>query len=178
MKNILNLFVSALFITSLVSCGDKKKTEEPIVAPQGMHVLDLTNYGKSFAIFVPDTTAAKLTITEQPSGALEIRVGKSFGITVNEQAGDIEAKKRDMKDDEVYKFKAFLAEEPTAIFWELNFMDKPIYHFMVNMKIGTSDYCFEDIVSTESEPYSKDAVQKMFESAKSIKEKKKEQPST
>ena len=162
----------------MVSCGDKKTQTEPIVAPAGMSVLDLTNYGKSFVLFVPDTTAAKLSVTEHPSGALEVRVGKTFAVTINEQAGNIEMKKKDVSEDEVYKLKSYLKDEPTAILWEANFMDKSVYHFMVNIKIGNSDYCFEDIVSTEEEPFSKEAIEKMFEASKSIKEKKKEQPAS
>ena len=77
----------------MVSCGGKKAEQEPIVAPEGMNVLDLSKYGKPFAIFVPDTTAAKLQITEQSSGALDIKVGTNFAITINEQAADIELKK-------------------------------------------------------------------------------------
>jgi len=177
MKKIISLFSAALVAGLLVSCGGAKK-EEPIVAPAGMIALDLNSYGKSFVLFVPDTTSSKLVVNENQSGALEVRVGTTFGITINEQAGNIEMKKKDVKEDEVYKFKSFLKEEPTAILWESDFMDKPITHFMVNMKIGESDYCFEDIISTEAEPFSKDAVQKMFDSAKSIREKKKEQPST
>lgn len=177
MKKIISLFSAALVAGLLVSCGGSK-TEEPIVAPAGMIALDLNNYGKSFVLFIPDTTTSKLTVNESQSGALEVRVGTTFGISINEQAGNIEMKKKDVKEDEVYKFKAFIKEEPTAILWESDFMDKSVTHFMVNMKIGEADYCFEDIISTEAEPFSKDAVQKMFDSAKSIREKKKEQPST
>lgn len=177
MKKIISLFSAALVAGLLVSCGGSKN-EEPIVAPQGMIALDLNTYGKSFVLFVPDTINSKLTVTEQTSGALEIRVGTTFAMSINEQAGNIEMKKKDIKEDEVYKFKSFIKEEPTAILWESDFMDKSISHFMVNMKIGEVDYCFEDIISTETEPLSKDAIQKMFDSAKNIKEKKKEQPTT
>jgi hypothetical protein len=172
MKKIITLFAACLILSSLISCGDKKK-EEPIVAPQGMHVLDLTRYGKPFVIFVPDTTTAKLSVTEQQSGALDIRVGTNFGISINEQAADIELKKKDVKEDEVNRFKSFIADEPGAIFWESE-ITAPEYHFLVNKKIGTADYSFEEIKSTEAEVFSKDAIQKMFDSAKNIKEKQKE----
>ena len=171
-KKITNLFSAATIAIVLVACGDKKK-EEAIVAPQGMNVLDLTNHGKPFAIFVPDTTTAKLIVTEQTSGALDIKVGVSFAITINEQAADIELKKTDIKGDEVNKFKSFITEEPTAIFWESE-VTKPEFHFLINQKIGTSEYSIEDTKSTEAEPLSKDNTQKMFDSAKGIKEIKKQ----
>jgi len=173
MKKIISLFSAAIIISSLISCGESKKPEEAIVAPQGMIVLDLTQYGKPFVIFVPDTTAAKLMVTEQQSGALDIRVGKGFAISINEQAADFEMKKKDLKEDEINKFKSFVVDEPTAIFWESE-ITAPEFHFLINQKIGTTDYSFEDTRSTENEPFGKEAIQKMFDSAKNIKEKKKE----
>ena len=174
MKKIVNLLSIALITSTLLSCGGKKN--EPIVAPQGMNVLDLSRFGKPFAIFVPDTSAAKLVIVEQSSGALDIMVGTNFAITINEQAADIELKKKDIKEDEVLKFKNYIVEEPTAIFWESEIM-KPEFHFVINQKIGASDYCIEDIKSTEAEPFSKSNIQKMFDSGKNIKEIKKEEKS-
>jgi hypothetical protein len=174
MKKIICLFSAALLIGSLNSCGDKKKDQEAIVAPQGMHVLDLSKYGKPFVIFVPDTVAAKLEVVQQTYGALDIKVGKTFGISINEQPADIELKKKDIKEDEVNKFKSFVTEEPNAIFWESE-ITQPEYHFIINQKVGNAEYSIEDIKNTESEPFGKDAVQKMFDSAKNIKEIKKDQ---
>ena len=97
MKKLINLLSVAIVASTLLSCGGKKSEQEPIVAPAGMNVLDLTKYGKPFAIFVPDTVAAKLMVTEQSSGALDIKVGTNFAITINEQAADIELKKKTSK---------------------------------------------------------------------------------
>lgn len=178
MKKIIpSALILALVMFIIPGC-DQKNGDDPIVAPQGMNILDLTNYGKPFVLFIPDTTAAKLSVKENPNGALEIRVGNNFGVAINEQAGDVETKKKEIKDDEVFKFNTFLKEEPNAILWRADFMDKAVFHFMVNMKIGTSDYCFEDIISTETEPFRQEDAQKMFDSAKSIKEKNKEQPAS
>lgn len=176
MKKLINLLSVAIVASTLLSCGGKKAEQEPIVAPQGMNVLDLTKYGKSFAIFVPDTTAAKLLVTEQSSGALEIKVGTNFAITINEQAADIELKKKDIKEDEVLKFKNYIVEEPAAIFWESEIV-KPEFHFLINQKIGTTDYSIEDLKSTETDPLNKESTQKMFDSGKNIKEIKKEEKS-
>lgn len=176
MKKLTNLLSIALIASTIISCGGKKAEQEAIVAPQGMHVLDLSRFGKPFAIFVPDTVAAKLEITEQSSGALDIKVGTNFAITINEQAADLDLKKKDIKEDEVLKFKNYVVEEPTAIFWESEIV-KPEFHFVVNQKIGNTDYCIEDLKSTEAEPFDKATAQKMFDSAKGIKEIKKEDKS-
>jgi hypothetical protein len=170
-KQFIQLFSAALLSTAFISCGSKK--EEAIVAPQGMHVLDLSRFGKPFAIFVPDTTAAKFEIIEQPSGALDIKVGRNFALSINEQAADMELRKKDIKEDEVNKFKSYVAEEPNAIFWE-SAITQPEFHFITNQKIGTTDYSFEDIRDPEANPLGKDAIQRMFDSSKTIKEVKKE----
>jgi hypothetical protein len=174
MKKIFKMFSVTLAFGLLISCGGAKV--EPIVAPPGMIALDLNSYGKSFVIFIPDTSNTKMSVIENQSGALEIRVGNTFGICINEQAGDIALKKEDLKGDDVNRFKSFITDEPTAIMWESE-ITAPEYHFLVNMKIGTADYCFEDIRSTENDPFTKESIQKMFESAKNIKEKKIEAPS-
>lgn len=167
-KTIITL-LSATCLIGMTSCGGNKAEE--IVAPEGMHALDLNRFGKPFAIFVPDTIANKMEITEQTNGALDIKIGKSFALSINEQAADIELRKQDIKDDEINKFKVYIAEEPNAIMWESEIV-QPEFHFLMNQKIGTADYSFEDIRDTESNTLTKAAIQKMFDSAKNIKEKK------
>jgi hypothetical protein len=169
MKKTIGLFFALGAVIFIASCSSNKEKE--IVAPQGMMVLDLGKYGKPFAIFVPDTTNAKLQITQQSYGALDIKVGNGFAISINEQMADIELKKKDLKEDEVNKLKNMVTDEPTAILWESEIM-QPEFHFLINKKIGTADYSFEDIKSTESNPFGKDAIQKMFDSCKSVEETK------
>lgn len=177
MKKLLSIISAVVIVTSLTSCGGKKEEQAQVVAPAGMSTLDLSRFGKPFTIFVPDTTAAKLEIMEQTWGALEIRVGKDFQISITEDPGDIELRKTDVKGDEVNKFKSFIVEEPTSILWESE-ITKPEFHFYSIHKLGTATYVFEDIRNTEGEPLSKEAIQKMLDAAKSMKEApKKEAPS-
>ena len=164
-------FITLSFAT--ISCGDKAPKQEPIVAPQGMNVLDLSKFGKPFAIFVPDTNNAKLEIVEQSWGALEIKVGSSFALSISEEEADFGLRKADIKADEINKFKSFIVDEPTTIMWESE-ITKPEFHFITIQKIGTSSYTFEDIKSTEAEPFGKEIIQKMLDAAKGIKEVKKE----
>lgn len=169
-KKIINLFAATVIAISFLSCGNK---QEAIVAPQGMNVLDLSKFGKPFAIFVPDTTSTKLEITEQSSGALDIKVGKNFAISINEQAADIALRKQDVQSDEVNKLRSFIVDEPNAIFWESE-ITSPEFHFLVNQKIGNTDYSISEIIDTESNPFSKAAIEKMYDSSRSIKEIKKQ----
>lgn len=171
MKKILTLLTALAITTTFTSCGGGDKKEE-IQAPAGMVALDLSKYGKQFSIFVPDTTTSKLTVTEQSWGALEIKVGKSYQISITEDPGDIELKKSDIKSNDINIFKAYLVEEPLTIMWESE-ITKPEYHFYSVQKIGGNSYVFEDIVPADGEPLGKEAVQKMLDSAKKIVEKQK-----
>ncbi len=170
MKRTFHLFTVIALSTIISSCGGKKAEE--VVAPQGMHTLNLSRFGKPFSIFVPDTVASKMEIIEQPSGALDIKVGKTFAVSINEQAADMELRKTDIKEDEVNKFKSFITEEPMAIMWESE-ITEPEFHFIVNKKIGNSEYSFEDVRDPEAKLFGKEAIQKMFDSSKNCNEVKK-----
>lgn len=172
MKAIYTLITALALVVALPGCGGKKDEQTKVEAPAGMMTLDLSKYGKPFTIFVPDSTVGKMEITEQSWGALEIRVGKNFQLSITEDPGDIELRKSDIKADEVNKFKAFVVEEPNTIMWESE-ITKPEFHFYTIQKLGNSTYVFEDIKSTEAEPFSKEAIQKMLDSAKNMKEVKK-----
>jgi hypothetical protein len=172
MKAIYTLITVMALVVALPGCGDKKDEQTKVEAPAGMMTLDLSKYGKPFTIFVPDSTLGKLEITEQSWGALEIRVGKNFALSITEDPGDIELRKSDIKADDVNKFKAFVVEEPNTIMWESE-ITKPEFHFYTIQKLGNSTYVFEDIKSSEAEPFSKESIQKMLDSAKNMKEVKK-----
>ena len=169
MKKIVTLLSAFALSFAITSCGGKD-TKQNIEAPAGMVALDLSKFGKQFSIFVPDTTAAKLEVVEQSWGALEIKVGKGFHISITEDPGDIELRKSDIKSNDVNIFKSFVVEEPLTIMWE-SAITKPEYHFYTIKKIGNNTYVFEDVVAADGEPMGKDAIQKMFDSAKNIIEK-------
>lgn len=169
MKKLLSIISAIAIITSVQSCGDKKEEPAAVVAPAGMITLDLSKYGKPFTIFVPDTVNAKMEIMEQSWGALEIKIGRDFQLSITEDPGDMELRKTDIQGDEVNKFKSFIVDEPTTIMWESE-ITKPEFHFYSIQKLGNSTYVYEDIKSTEGEPLSKEAVQKMVDAAKSMKE--------
>lgn len=152
---------SVLFITSCSNSGQEIK------APEGMHVLNLSRYGKPFSIFVPDTTKIHLVITEQSSGALEITAGNNFGVSINEQHADLDLLRSDLKADDVNKLKSMIVDEPEAIMWESEIV-QPEFHFFINKKINNANYSFEDIKSTEAEPFKKEATQRMFDACKNV----------
>lgn len=169
MKKLFTILSAITLAFATPSCGGKE-TKQNIEAPAGMVALDLSKFGKQFSIFVPDTTAAKLEVVEQSWGALEIKVGKGFHISITEDPGDMELRKSDIKSNDVNIFKSFIVDEPSTIMWESE-ITQPEYHFYSIQKIGQNTYVFEDVVPTDGQPIGKDAIQKMFDSAKNIIEK-------
>ncbi len=171
MKKLFTI-LSVIALSIVVSSCGGKETQENVEAPAGMVALDLSKFGKQFSIFVPDTTAAKLEVIEQSWGALEIKVGKGFHLSITEDPGDMELRKSDIKSNDVNIFKSFVIDEPLTIMWE-SAITKPEFHFYSIQKIGNNTYVFEDVVPADGEPLSKDAIQKMLDSAKKIIEKQK-----
>ena len=165
-------FLSAITLALVLSSCGNDNSKEKIEPPAGMVALDLSRFGKQFSIFVPDTTVAKLEITEQSWGALEIKVGKNFRISITEDPGDIELRKSDIKSNDVNVFKTYLIEEPLTIMWESE-ITQPEYHFYTIQRAGGNTYVFEDIVPEDGKPLEKEAVQKMLDSSRQIIEKKK-----
>jgi hypothetical protein len=171
MKKLVTLLSALTLSVAISSCGGKDSKQD-VQAPAGMVALDLSKFGKQFSIFVPDTTASKLEIVEQSWGALEIKIGKGFHLSISEDPGDIELKKSDIKSNDVNIFKSFVLEEPLTIMWESE-ITKPEYHFYSIQKAAGNSYVFEDVVAADGEPLSKEAIQKMLDSAKKIVEKQK-----
>jgi hypothetical protein len=168
MKKIAAILMTSITLISLISCNSKK--EEEIKAPEGMMVIDMSKYGKQFLLFVPDSTFGKLEISEQPGGLLEVKVGKVFDIIIKEGEEDIAFKKADLGNDDLYKVKQFLVDEPTTIAWEWGIPDMPSeFHFLTVQKIGNYTYTFEDNKNSDAAPFSKSNIEKMLESCRNIK---------
>lgn len=153
-----------LCILCLSSCSNKPEQ----VIPEGMCSIELQRYGKPFSILVPDTSKNPLSITEEASGALIVKAGKSFGLSIFEEQADLALKREDLKADEVNRLTAFISEEPNALFWESS-ITEPEFHFLVNASVGGRDFSFQDLQDPEAKLPGKASVQKMFESCKNIK---------
>jgi hypothetical protein len=165
MNKIITRISYVVFIYGMFNCSPK--AEEEISVP-GMHMLDLSKYGKPFSILVPDTVKNNFQINEQPNGSLDIRSGKNFALSIFEQEADLKLKKEDVTHDDVNKLKQFVKEEPQGIIWESQIVD-PEFHFLVNTPVGISTYSFEDIHDPQLNTFSRDAVEKMYYSATHLK---------
>lgn len=171
MKKLFTLLSVATACLALTSCGPKEETKN-IEVPAGMVALDLSSHGKQFSIFVPDTTAEKLEVVEQSWGALEIKVGKHFNISITEDPGDITLMKSDIKSNDVNVFKSYIIDEPQTIMWE-SAITAPEFHFYTIQKASGNTYVIQDVISADGEPSSKEQIQKMLDSSKKLMEKAK-----
>jgi hypothetical protein len=165
MKKILFLLMLPAVI-SLVNCTGSKEADETAKIP-GMMEVDLTSHGFPLTVMIPDSTKGRAEITEQSWGAVEIKVGKSFQISIAEGEGDVALAKSDVASNEVNKFKRYIKDEPTLLFYESE-ITQPEFHFYSVVKTGKTSYVVEDI---KGEVFNEKDVERMIESAQSLKAK-------
>ena len=162
MKEIAKLTIF-IIIATLTSCQKKD-------VPEGTIELNLNKYGKQFSIYVPDTLKEKLEIKEQSWGALEIKIGKRFYISITEDPGDMELMKSDIQSNDVNVFKSYIRDEPQTLMWE-SYIVKPEFHFYTIQKATGNTYVLQDVVPADGEAFSKEAIEKMYQCSKQLIEK-------
>ncbi len=172
-KTLLLLAAPALLF--FAGCGSKPA---PAAAMPGMVEKTFKVNGSNLTIMVPDSTKGIAEITEQPSGATEIKVGADFQISVEEGEGDIALTKSDVKDAAVFKFQRYLKDEPALLFWESKNADIPDsrFHFYTTAKIGKSSYIIKDVESADA--HNEKTVQLMIDASKTIKAKDAAKPNS
>jgi hypothetical protein len=152
----------------LMGCGTSKQNDS--VAPEGMFALSLSHYGKPFSIWVPDTNASQLKVEETSDGALNVRSGPDFGVSIYEQPADLILKKNDISNDEVNRLRAFITDSPSGIMWESQ-ITSPEFHFVLNKNIAGNEYSFQDIAGSS---FSASGIKTMFSSANEAREEPRE----
>lgn len=173
-KQIVILSFFAVIIT-FFGCGggEESSTEENTMATtevlKGTMNMDLGDYGFPVSINIPDASFGSQQIEEQSWGAVEIKVGNGFYISIKEGEGeliDMTFQKSMVENADFPQFKQYLVDQENEIMYEAGFPDMPSeYHFYMVKKIGEVDYVMEDI---KSEKYSKEAIEKMYNCAKSL----------
>jgi hypothetical protein len=170
-------FIAAVASGLLFSCsGDTPKTTEDVV-PTGMTAKDLTQQGLPLKINIPDSTNGSAEISETPTG-IEIKVGNHFDILVNTASAE-EADLTKMKPlleaaDELPK--TFTQPDASTLRWEVNISDHPMCHFFHIVKIGNTTYYVRDNNNNPDNDFKKEDVDKMLQSASSLREKPAETP--
>lgn len=169
MKKIVYL-LSLPIILFLTSCGSTTTEEDhEISTPQGMIEIDLSSYGISAIIAVPDTITSPLEINTSSSGEIEVLSGNTFQLMIAE-GGDLELKKSDISSDLLYK-ATVISETPNSLIYKMELPDGSMtfHHFYSVIEINGTSYEVNDVATGES--FSQKAVENMLESAKNIKAK-------
>ncbi len=181
MKKFTFLFLSLALIV-ISSCGGDNSTEENTSNNQentvkkhklkGYEELDLNPWGFELSIKVPNATEngePEVLLTER--GALEISVGRSFGLEIMFGEGDIKLLKSDLKDNMVFNSE-IIKDEPNALIYTQTIPNsgvKPQNHFFYKAVIGNDIYEVRDLIDGE---YGIKLIEKMLDAAKTIKLKK------
>lgn len=179
MKKLFFLF-TVVFSILMAGCGDKEK--DKAVSIPGMTLVDLSTQEFNFpvTILVPDSSNGTITITPQNWGAVEIKVGEEFQISVEQGDGENDdlklIKSTEIDANEVHKVKRYITDEPNLVFYETQMLgsDKSSFHFYGVFKSGDKNYVIEDI---KGDDFTEEAVKKMLDSAKSLSAKVKAEPS-
>jgi hypothetical protein len=180
MKRILLLTACAAPLLWAACSNDPAKTADDVV-PQGMTAVDLTAQGFPIKINVPDSTNGALLVTEGPGG-VEIKVGNKYDVIVNVAAGedaDLKNRKALIAATDA-GVSTFTTENDSMLVWETKFGEVMpgdtanvhiAAHFCVLRKLGTDTYIIHDNNDNTENQFAKAVIDKMVESAKSLRAK-------
>jgi hypothetical protein len=163
-KTLLVLAAPALFF--IASCGGSKTEENKTM--EGMKEYTLKINGNDLSVMVPDSTIGLLEVTEQSWGAVELKVGANFNMSIEENDGDVALMKTDINGNEVFKLQRYIKDEPTLLFWEAKNVDMPDprFHFYSILKVGNASYVVKDVERPEA--YNEKAIQFMLDASKTL----------
>ncbi len=151
------------------STGDQAEGQatEESASMQGMKELNLGEYGMDISIMIPDENTGMAEVIAA-DWSVEIRVGEGFMISVSIGEGDLELLKSDLQEDLVYKSE-ILDESPSHIVYKREIENsgmEPEHHFFYIADVEGDQY---DVQNLKDVTYSKEAIDRMLASAKSIK---------
>lgn len=141
----------------------EKKSEDDM---KGMHSVNLIDYDIDASLFIPDDSKGKAEFLMTDAGALTILVGNKYGIELMPYGLTVSEKKEELANDLVYTIE-YLKDEPDLLVYKKTIADsemEPDFHFFMNTTLGEDNY---EIKSLDNH-YSKKAVEKMIQSARSL----------
>jgi len=160
--------ISTLLI--LFSCGGDEVVEAPPIELKGYEALDLNPWGFQMSVMVPNAEEngePEVNLSER--GALEIKVGQTFGIEIMFGEGDIELLKMDLKEDLVFSSQ-IVKEDSNSIIYSQDIPDSGIKtqnHFFYKAQVGTDIYEVRDLIDGS---YGQGMIENMLNAAKTLRE--------
>ena len=159
-----------LFVLLFAYACSPSANEESL--PPGKMRLDLSPYGKSFSMVIPDSASNDFSITEN-NAQLEIRcvnkkVNLNFAVVVEEGEGNVNLIKSDIQSDDINRFVRFLSEDSSMIVWE-SAITTPEFHFYAVIRSENSAYVIRDLISTDNEPFTEKQILEMVSALKGVR---------
>jgi hypothetical protein len=162
-------FIIALAAPIILFCAGCGHSSDEGESTENLNEIKIVILGDSLSIMVPDTITGQKEIKEQAWGAIEIKIGTKFQISIEQNEGDIELQKSDIEGNDVYKFQRYIKNEQALLFWESKIpeMEQSNFHFYTIRKAGNNTYLIKDIDSGDT--YSENDVQVMIDAAERLK---------
>lgn len=164
---LLALVAAPLFWTAC--SGNKTEVTEDIV-PKGMIALDLVHMGYPVKINVPDSNYFPVIDSMATPGGAQIHIGQHFNILVNFTApedADLEKQKGLITAADA-GMSTFMPGDSSTLVWETKFGDLSMHHFIHLVKVGDKIYMVRDNNNSDAQ-FTKEDIDKMLESAKSLR---------
>ena len=152
------------------ACGEDKPAETEDVVPKGMRAVDIGPTGFPVKINVPDSSMGVLDTASTPNG-VKVRVGNNFDLLVNQggaEEADLAAVKSLIEATDA-GMSSFTVNDATTLVWETKFGDLSMFHFYTLVKVGNDTYYVRDNSFDPNNQFKKEHVDKMLESAKSLR---------
>lgn len=173
MKRI--LFIAALSAPLMwAACTGNTKTETTEdVVPKNMKAIDLTHLGLPLKFNIPDSSYFPVVDTMETPTGIQVKLGNHFDLLINAAAGDDAdlAKQKELINATDAGMSTFLDGDSATLVWETKFGDLSMFHFYHIVKVGNDSYFVRDNNSNPDNQFKKEDVDKMMESAKSLRAK-------
>lgn len=169
------LIIAALALPLMwTACGPEKPVETEDIIPPGMRAVDLTKTGLPVKINTPDSSMGVLDTMSTPNGT-KVRVGSNFDLLVNlggTEEADLAAVKALIEATDA-GMSTFTVNDATTLVWETKFGEGEgalsVFHFYTLVKVGTDTYYVRDNLFDANNQFKKEDVDRMLESAKSVR---------
>ncbi len=177
MKKLIYFLSIAVFF-ALYSCkNNEAENSNNIALAEGWEILDLSapqsSFSMPFLINIPgaDITKGVANVLESNNGGTQINAGANYNVEILPAAADMNQKKAEIASDGIFKI-SYEIDEPNLILYkaEIEGTDVVQYHFLSFVKVGNTTYEISDIKDNE---FSKENIQMMIESSKTLRDKPK-----
>ena len=127
--------------------------------------LDLSKANASFPVIM---MAPEGATAADDFGAVLAKKGAIFQVEVSSSAKDIAALKKEIQANTLNKLKKFYVDTADTLLYESTLMGKSEFHFVANVKVGSSTYGAED---TKGPVYTKADAELMLKCFQTLKAK-------